>query len=168
MRAMDNPAARMTDWFINPIDVEVGLVRWSSSSRRHRKRHGRFRRASYVRCKKTTVGNSVPIFSVIDLAAALEYYERVLGFTVGWKWGEPPHLASVCRDRVELNLSRSEETKVAVSKVYFQMSGVEQYYNELTAAGATVAVPLADRPYGMKDFRILDPSGNELSFGEAT
>jgi uncharacterized glyoxalase superfamily protein PhnB len=33
--------------------------------------------------------------------------------------------------------------------------------------GAKVAVPLADRPYGMRDFWIVDPSGNELSFGEA-
>jgi uncharacterized glyoxalase superfamily protein PhnB len=110
----------------------------------------------------------VPILSVIDLAEALDYYERVLGFRVGWKWGEPPHIASVCRDRLELNLSQSAQPKVAISKVYFQMSGVEAYYGDLITAGAKVAVPLADRPYGMRDFRIVDPSGNELSFGEAT
>jgi uncharacterized glyoxalase superfamily protein PhnB len=111
---------------------------------------------------------AVPILSVIDLANALDYYERVLGFTVGWKWGEPPHLASVCRDGVELNLSQSKESQAAISRVYFQMSGVESYYGELIAANARIAVPLAERPYGMKDFRIVDPSGNELSFGEAT
>jgi uncharacterized glyoxalase superfamily protein PhnB len=111
---------------------------------------------------------AVPILSVIDLSAALDYYERVLGFSVGWQWGDPPHLASVCRDRVELNLSQSTETMTGISKVYVQMSEVEQYYGELVASGARVAVPLAERPYGMKDFRIVDPSGNELSFGQAT
>ena len=48
------------------------------------------------------------------------------------------------------------------------MTGVDAYYNQITVAGANVVVPLADRPYGMRDFRIVDPSGNELSFGEAT
>ena len=48
------------------------------------------------------------------------------------------------------------------------MAGVDAYYNHITNAGAKVAVALADRPYGMRDFRIVDPSGNELSFGEAT
>lgn len=110
----------------------------------------------------------MPIFTVRDLVAALDYYERVLGFTVGWKSGDPPRLASVCRDRVEVNLAQSGEPTIAISKVYVQMSGVEQYYDELVAAGARIAVPLAERPYGMKDFRIVDPSGNELSFGEAT
>jgi uncharacterized glyoxalase superfamily protein PhnB len=75
-------------------------------------------------------------------------------------------LASVCRNRVELNLSQSSsEVKLYVSKVYFQVSGVDAYYNRVTTAGANVAIPLADRPYGMRDFRIVDPSGNELSIG---
>jgi uncharacterized glyoxalase superfamily protein PhnB len=117
--------------------------------------------------KPAVLEAAVPILSVADLSDALEYYERVLGFRVGWRWGEPPRLASVCRDRVELNLSRSPEAKPGASRVYFQMAGVDTYYERITVAGAKVAVPLADRPYGMRDFRIVDPSGNELSFGEA-
>jgi uncharacterized glyoxalase superfamily protein PhnB len=114
------------------------------------------------------VGKAVPILSVSDLGEALDYYERVLGFEVEWKWGDPPRLASVCRDRVEVNLSLSSEPNPAISKVYFQMAGVDAYYSELNRTGAKVAVVLADRPYGMRDFKIVDPSGNELSFGEAT
>lgn len=57
-----------------------------------------------VDTKKTPVLEAaVPVLSVEDLAAALEYYQRVLGFQLAWSWGEPPHLASVCRDRVEVN-----------------------------------------------------------------
>jgi uncharacterized glyoxalase superfamily protein PhnB len=37
---------------------------------------------------------------------------------------------------------------------------------QIAFAGVTVVVPIDDRPYGMRDFRIADPSGNELSFGE--
>jgi uncharacterized glyoxalase superfamily protein PhnB len=56
----------------------------------------------------------------------------------------------------------------AISEVYFQMTGIDTYYNHIATAGATVTLPLADRPYSMRDFRIVDPSGNELTFGEAT
>lgn len=109
----------------------------------------------------------VPILSVMDLPASLDYYTAVLGFEIAWAWGEPPYLASVFRDEVELNLSRVEPTAaVTMSRVYFQVLDVDAYYQQVTAAGAKVDVALDDRPYGMKDFRIVDPSGNELSFGE--
>jgi uncharacterized glyoxalase superfamily protein PhnB len=112
---------------------------------------------------------AVPILSAEDLASALDYYQRVLGFQVGWTWGDPPHLASVCRDRVEINLGqRGKAGAAGPSKVYFQMSGVDEYYRQVTQAGAVVTVSLGDRPYGMRDFRLQDPSGNELSFGEST
>ena len=111
---------------------------------------------------------AVPILAVADLTEALDYYGRVLGFQVGWKWGEPPDLASVCRGRVEVNLSQvAPGARPTISKVYFQMTGVDVYYARLRKAGAQVTVALADRAYGMRDFRIVDPSGNELSFGEA-
>jgi catechol 2,3-dioxygenase-like lactoylglutathione lyase family enzyme len=110
----------------------------------------------------------VPILSVSDLEASLAYYTTVLGFDVAWQWGEPPYLASVFRDRVELNLSQAETAAApAASRVYFQVSNVDDYYDQVTSAGAKVDVALDARPYGMKDFRIVDPSGNELSFGEA-
>ena len=118
--------------------------------------------------KAPVLGTAVPILSVSDLSEALDYYVRVLGFQVAWRWGEPPRLASVCRDRVEVNLSQSFEAKPGFSKVYFHMTGVDAYYTNITTAGAKIAVPLAERSYGMRDFRIVDPSGNELSFGEAT
>jgi len=110
----------------------------------------------------------VPILSVGDLQGAIEYYTAVLGFDVAWEWGEPPYLASVFRDQVEVNLSQVDSSAVVgASKVYFQVLDVDAYYELVTTAGAKVDVALDERPYGMKDFRIVDPSGNELSFGEA-
>ena len=104
----------------------------------------------------------------LSYADALEYYQRVLGFQVAWRWGEPLRLAGVCRDRVEVNLSESPETSLGIPKVYFPIIGVDAYYRQVSLAGAKVVTPLAQRPYGMRDFRVVDPSGNELSFGEAS
>jgi uncharacterized glyoxalase superfamily protein PhnB len=119
--------------------------------------------------RPATLEGVVPILAVRNLQAAIEYYTVVLGFNVAWEWGDPPYLASVFRDHVELNLSQVDPAaEVAPSRVYFQVLDVDAYYSQVTAAGAAVDVALDERPYGMKDFRILDPSGNELSFGEAT
>lgn len=108
-----------------------------------------------------------PILPVADVAAAIRFYRDVLGFRVGWTWGDPPTVASVCRDAVELMLERTDEgLPAAPAKVYLTMSGVQALHDAAVAAGARVAVPLALRDYGMRDCRLLDPDGNELSFGE--
>ena len=119
--------------------------------------------------KKPALKTAVPVLSVEDLGEALEYYTTVLGFQVGWTWGEPPYLASVCRDSVELNLGRKGKVgPLGPSKVYFQMCGVDAYYEQVKAAGARIMTPLEDRLYGMRDFNLQDLNGNDLDFGEPT
>jgi uncharacterized glyoxalase superfamily protein PhnB len=54
------------------------------------------------------------------------------------------------------------------ARIYLTMSGVQALHDAALAAGARVAVPLAARDYGMRDCRLVDPDGNELSFGEPT
>jgi uncharacterized glyoxalase superfamily protein PhnB len=45
------------------------------------------------------------------------------------------------------------------------MFGGDDHHAKVVAEGARVTVPLANRVYGMRDFRITDPWGNERSFG---
>jgi len=112
---------------------------------------------------------AVPVLSVDDLARALDWYERVLGFGRSWSWGEPPELAAVCRDRVELNLARRGKLGPAgASQVYLRVSGIDAFHDAVVRAGAIIAVPIADRAYGMRDFSVHDESGNVLDFGEPT
>jgi len=109
-----------------------------------------------------------PILSVANVDAAISFYESVLGFRLGWKWGDPATVGSVCRNDVELMLERSPTADaLAPARIYVVVSGLERYYAEVVAAGAKVTCPLAARDYGMKDCRIVDPDGNEISFGEA-
>jgi hypothetical protein len=48
---------------------------------------------------------------------------------------------------------------------YVQMSGVDAYFAELRAR-RVITGDLADRPYGMRDFEVVDPSGNRIAFGQ--
>ena len=109
-----------------------------------------------------------PILTVDDLSEALEFYQWTLGFDLAWSWGEPPEMAAVCRDNAEIMLSqRTDAQTMGASRIYIVLSGIDAYYAEIQA-GADIAVPIGDRPYGMRDFRIGDSSGNEISFGQAT
>jgi catechol 2,3-dioxygenase-like lactoylglutathione lyase family enzyme len=101
------------------------------------------------------------------LAQSIGFYRDTLGFNLAWSWGKPPDVAAVCRDSVELMLIERADAKPAgASHVSIAASDIDAYYKALVDAGVTVVVPIDDRPYGMRDFRIADPSGNELSFGE--
>jgi uncharacterized glyoxalase superfamily protein PhnB len=51
--------------------------------------------------------------------------------------------------------------------VYLRVSDVDSCCAQMVRAGARILVPLADRAYGMRDFRVADPSGNELNVGQA-
>jgi uncharacterized glyoxalase superfamily protein PhnB len=117
---------------------------------------------------ETRVESISPILTVDDVSTALGFYQEVLGFDLAWSWGEPPGMAAVCRDGVEIMLSqRTDARTMGASQVYIAVSGIDAYYAGLQSGGVDIIVPIGDRPYGMRDFRIGDPSGNEISFGQA-
>ncbi|MFZ1771257.1 MAG: VOC family protein [Caldilinea sp.] len=91
----------------------------------------------------------------------------MLGFAVAWTWGTPPDRASVSRDNVEITLSkRGLADSHGPSRVFIQISDIDDYYATIRKAGAPIDVPLDDREYGMRDFHLIDPSGNQISFGQ--
>lgn len=106
-----------------------------------------------------------PIFQVANLQRSIDYYTRVMGFEVGWTAGEPPDRASFCRDSVEITVEVEREPRRG--KAHIHVSGVDDYFSRIFAAGARLKVPLADRVYGMRDGRVEDPDGNELNIGES-
>jgi uncharacterized glyoxalase superfamily protein PhnB len=108
-----------------------------------------------------------PILSVEDLQSAIGWFQDVLGFQTAWVWEDPPALASVCRDQVELNLGvRGRYGPEGPSHVYLRVAPVDTVWERVLASGAELVAPLADRPYGLRDFGVRDASGNRLDFGE--
>ncbi len=114
----------------------------------------------------THVTSAFPVFAVRDLPEALAYYREKLGFTVSWTWGEPTTRVGVRLDDIEIQLDGAGlGAPPGPAVVYCHMTGVDDYYAACRARGATIALEIADRPWGMRDFRVLDPSGNRLGFG---
>lgn len=109
-----------------------------------------------------------PIFTVRNLPEALAFYTDQLEFEIGWTWEDPPTYASVCRDRVEINLGLPPAGELLkTTSVYIALTQIDPFHDRIVARGVTVTVPIGDRAYGMRDFTVVDPSGNSLSFGQA-
>ena len=108
-----------------------------------------------------------PRLPVSDVKNALAFYVDQLGFQLGWQWGTPLTHANVCRDSISLDLIASPAERRGTAMAYIQLSGVDAYFSELKGRNVDLG-ELGDRPYGMRDFEVIDPNGNRLAFGEPT
>ena len=115
-----------------------------------------------------------PAFVVRDLEAATRFYEDVIGLKKLWSWGEPVMRIGLgpaddsSPPGFELNLINNRSLGPSgTSFVYFTVSGVEAIYKRCLDKEADIYLELGDRDWGMRDFRVSDPDGNRLGFGEA-
>jgi catechol 2,3-dioxygenase-like lactoylglutathione lyase family enzyme len=113
-----------------------------------------------------------PVFPVLDVRAALAFYQKGLGFDLGWTWDDPPTHANICRGSIDITLtlntesdSLSTSSAAGSGNAYIGLRGIDAYFAELRGRNV-ICGDLADRPYGMRDFAVIDPSGNRLVFGE--
>jgi catechol 2,3-dioxygenase-like lactoylglutathione lyase family enzyme len=107
-----------------------------------------------------------PVFAVSDLVAAIDFYRDKLGFALAWTWGTPATRAGVRLDRIEIQLDcAGGGAPPGPSVVYCHMVGVASYYAACKARGVPFALELGERPWGMVDFRVVDPDGNRIGFG---
>jgi len=101
---------------------------------------------------------------VSDVAAAAEFYTTKLGFKVAFTFGEPPNIAGLNLGNVQMFLERGEPNPKGCS-VYFVVGDADALYEFQRASGVEIVVPPEDRFYGLRDYRVRDLHGYELSFG---
>ena len=107
-----------------------------------------------------------PVFAVSDLDAAIEFYQDKLGFSIAWTWGTPATRAGIALDDIEIQLDcTGAGAPPRPSVAYCHMTGIESYYAACKARGASFALELGERPWGMVDFRVIDLDGNQVGFG---
>jgi len=119
---------------------------------------------------KPRLTSLAPQFLVDDLARSIVYYEK-LGFTFGAPWdgfyaiglldGLELHLKEAPKNADERRHRRANEHLDAAAGV----DGIEAFYAQCMASGATIIRPLEATPWGTKDFYVEDPDGYIISFG---
>jgi catechol 2,3-dioxygenase-like lactoylglutathione lyase family enzyme len=110
----------------------------------------------------------VPVLPVSDLACTIDFYHR-LGFT-SRRYKDGHSYAFIRRDGHELHLSklRGLPQKQSPGGAYFYLADgtAAALEAEFRAAGVPIVEPLAPREWGMNEFVVNDPDGNQLVFGE--
>jgi len=119
-----------------------------------------------------------PQLFVADVEASCRFFVETLGFTVRFKYGQPPFYALIQRDGARLNLrfvhkpvvledtgtdNKAERNLLAAS---IPVENVKSLYVEYKAAAAPIHQALKKQPWGMRDFVVRDPDGNLICFSE--
>jgi uncharacterized glyoxalase superfamily protein PhnB len=109
------------------------------------------------------VFSASPVLRVTDTGAALSFYRDLLGFTVEFQYDD---YVGLRLGEAGLHLSRPDAGKPAGGgTVYLFSDEIDGYFGNIRARGATPVGEPRDQFYGMRDFVILDPDGNQLTFG---
>lgn len=105
----------------------------------------------------------LPGLPLSDVAAGVEYYQRILGFRVNYVQHD---LGVMDRDDVTILLiqRRADHTGVAVCEAYVR--DADSLHAELVGRGADVQGAPVSHPWGLRDFTVLDLEGNRLIFAQ--
>jgi lactoylglutathione lyase len=108
-----------------------------------------------------------------DLDATADFYVRVLGFVLARdeREAEQPYLALV-RDDVQLGAAAGPEVDPAHRRppvgveLVIEVDDLTRCHDQVLAAGWEIDEEVTARPWGLRDFRLLDPSGYYLRVTE--
>lgn len=102
--------------------------------------------------------------AVSDVAAAVEFYTKKLGFWVAFAEGDPPTFAGVNLGDVQIFLRRGTPCPDG-GVVYFVVGDADELHDFHRANGVEIAQAIDDRPYHIRDYTVRDLDGNYLCFG---
>ena len=103
---------------------------------------------------------------VSDIAEAVDFYTGKLGFRLAFTWGgDPPSFAGINLGGVQIFLEKGTPSPMDGCSVYFLVEDADELYEFHRANGVTIAQPIDDREYGIRDYTIRDPYGYYLCFG---
>ena len=112
-------------------------------------------------------GETISILPACDIAETVEFYGN-LGFDVVrlHEGFGAPYLV-LRRDDVELHFIHSPTTRAREndSSCYLRLVDAQGVYDEWAALGLAGVRPIKDTPWGMREFAVVDPSGNLLRIG---
>lgn len=109
-----------------------------------------------------------PKLPMRDKNVTREYYINQLGFK---ELGDYEGYLMVQKDKIEIHFFefKALDPKENYGQVYIRTDNIESIYQSLLDNKTTIHPngPLGTRPWGQKEFALLDPDSNLLTFGES-
>ena len=108
--------------------------------------------------------SAIPVFHVQDIESSVRFYTEVLGFAQGFRYGT---YVGLKLGECEIHICPPGDVgpRTGGGNAYVICDEVDDYFSKVMAAGAKPKSKPTDRRYGMRDFVVFDPDGNQLSFG---
>ena len=111
-----------------------------------------------------------PKLPMRDKGATMAFYIGKLGFALAGKNDHAEYLM-VERDGVELHffLFKDLDPKENYGQVYIRTNAIDELYSALLRNGVSIHPhgPLQNKPWGQREFALLDPDNNLLTIGQA-
>ena len=109
------------------------------------------------------------VLAVRDLAVEADYYKEKLGFKLdftapGWEFlsfGDFKVMLGECPDEMTAEATGNHSWYAHVI-----VENVDDIYDEFRGRGAAVLSPIADKPWGVREFSVVTPDGHRIGFGQ--
>lgn len=109
--------------------------------------------------------NAIPVLPALDISKSIIFYEQRLGFTKRFEFDD---YAGLTRDAIEVHLWLCEDSHIPKStSCRINVKNIEELYAEYQRVD--VIHPnskLELKPWGLKEFVVLDLNGNAIHFAE--
>jgi predicted enzyme related to lactoylglutathione lyase len=106
---------------------------------------------------------ALPELPFDDVAAAVAYYRDVLGFRINYQQDD---LGVMDRDAITILLIARTQHHQGIGSCEVFVEDADALYEELQAKGAKLDGPPVSHPWGLRDFRTVDPEGNRITFAQ--
>lgn len=107
----------------------------------------------------------VPVLATADVAATSRYYRDVLGFRVEDAYSTPTW-TMLWADQCQLFLNFDPELAATAKgqQVMICAPRIDSLYEEHKAKGAAIVSEIENKPWGLREYTVEDPSGYHLRF----
>ncbi|NNC46452.1 MAG: VOC family protein [Winogradskyella sp.] len=108
----------------------------------------------------------IPVLASLNIKQTVDFYKRKLGFDrIGYL---DDNYAIIARDNFIVHFWKcNDKIHPENTSCYVDVQDIDQLYIEYKSQGVIHPNgPLENKPYGMREFAILDNFGNLIKFGE--
>ncbi len=111
--------------------------------------------------------SACPKLPMHNKAITQDYYVNKLGFKVSGDYGD---YLILTKDQIEIHFFefKALDPKNNYGQVYIRLKAIDEIYQSFITHGVEIHPngPLETKPWGQKEFALLDPDFNLLTFGE--